>query len=69
MHTQVAWDQQWDKISDLAKRLRQDPHVSKVYLYGLCWGGKLAIVAGCETIEVNGAQVPVFDGVGALHPG
>jgi dienelactone hydrolase len=65
----TGWDQQWEKLSAFVKGLRENPNTSKVYLYGLCWGGKVATLAGCETVEVNGAQVPAFDAIASLHPG
>jgi len=65
----TSYDQKWEKISAFVKSLRENPNTSKVYLYGLCWGGKVATLAGCETVEVNGAQVPAFDAIASLHPG
>ncbi|THH07137.1 hypothetical protein EW145_g3599 [Phellinidium pouzarii] len=41
--------------------LRADPDVKRIGAYGLCWGGKLAILAGC-------GESPVFDAVSAIHP-
>lgn len=54
-------------ILNLAKILRDDG-VKKLYMYGLCWGGKVSIIAGTKTVNLDGSSTPIFDAVAALHP-
>jgi dienelactone hydrolase len=54
-------------LINLAKLLR-DGGVTKLYLYGLCWGGKMATLSGCQSINVDGKSIPAFDAVAGLHP-
>lgn len=54
-------------LLNLAKILR-DGGAEKLYIYGLCWGGKVTTLAGCETYNDNGQSRPFFDAVAALHP-
>jgi dienelactone hydrolase len=54
-------------ILNFAKLLRDDG-VKKLYIYGLCWGGKISILAGGKTTNIDGNSIPVFDAVAALHP-
>jgi dienelactone hydrolase len=54
-------------LIDLAKLLR-DGGVTKLYIYGLCWGGKMATLSGCQSINVDGKSIPAFNAVAGLHP-
>jgi dienelactone hydrolase len=54
-------------ILNLAEKLRKDG-VKKLYMYGLCWGGKVSILAGGKTMDLDGNSIPTFDAVAALHP-
>ncbi|KLO20021.1 hypothetical protein SCHPADRAFT_912270 [Schizopora paradoxa] len=49
-----------DNLIRFGKSLREDGKI-KVGAYGMCWGGKVTILAGS-------GETPVFDAVGALHP-
>ncbi|PVF95600.1 hypothetical protein CPB86DRAFT_863715 [Serendipita vermifera] len=54
-------------IINLAKLLRDDG-VTKLYIYGLCWGGKIATLTGTHTMNIDGESKPVVDGTAAIHP-
>lgn len=54
-------------LLNLAKLLRDDG-VTKLYLYGLCWGGKVSLLAGGKSMNVDGKSIPAFDAVATLHP-
>jgi len=54
-------------LVEVSKILREEG-ATKVYAYGLCWGGKVATVGGSKTLEVDGKTIPAFDGVAAIHP-
>jgi dienelactone hydrolase len=54
-------------VINLAKNLR-DGGVKKLYIYGLCWGGKIATLTGTHTMNVDGNSLPVVDATAALHP-
>jgi len=54
-------------ILNLAKLLRDDG-VTKLYLYGLCWGGKVSTLAGCQSMNIDGKSIPAFDAVACIHP-
>lgn len=54
-------------VLNLAELLR-DEGVTRLYLYGLCWGAKISILAGGKTMNYNGNSIPFFDAVAALHP-
>lgn len=54
-------------LLDLAKELREQG-ATKVFVYGFCWGGKVATLSGCKTTEVDGKTIPIFDAVAAIHP-
>lgn len=48
------------KLINVGEALRKQG-ATKVGAYGLCWGGKVTILAGSK-------EVPVFDAVASLHP-
>lgn len=49
-----------ERAVSVGKALREDG-AKFVGAYGMCWGGKVTILAGCE-------DDPVFDAVAAIHP-
>lgn len=54
-------------LLNLSKLLRE-AGATKVYLYGLCWGGKVSMLAGGQSMNLDGKSIPSFDAVAALHP-
>lgn len=55
-------------ICSFAKLFR-DQGATKVYLYGLCWGGKVAALSGSRTYDVGEETRPYFNAVAMIHPG
>ncbi|KAG8829591.1 hypothetical protein FRC17_006359 [Serendipita sp. 399] len=52
-------------LLDLANQLRKEG-ASKLFVYGFCWGGKIATLSGSKTRDDS--SEPLFDGVAAIHP-
>ena len=49
-----------DNLVNLGKMIRENG-ATTVGAYGMCWGGKVTILAGSQ-------EKPVFDAVAAMHP-
>ncbi|KAG8826753.1 hypothetical protein FRC19_007766 [Serendipita sp. 401] len=63
--TTAAPDNVLPGLLEFANQLRKDG-TSKLYVYGFCWGGKIATLCGCQTREDS--SQPLFDAVAAVHP-
>jgi dienelactone hydrolase len=68
----------WEKYRDPANslpglqnlaRLVNADGVQKLGVYGLCWGGKIATVAGTKMYNLSEEHTPLFDAVASIHPG
>ncbi|CAG8594667.1 14018_t:CDS:2 [Acaulospora colombiana] len=67
----------WEKHSDpanslpdlqnLARLLKADG-VQRIGVYGLCWGGRIATIAGAN-LGLDEGSAPLFDAVASIHPG
>lgn len=54
-------------LQGLARLLKADG-VQKIGAYGLCWGGRIATVAGINA-SLDEGSAPLFNAVASIHPG
>lgn len=66
--TVASFDVALPAIFKLALLLREQG-AKQVYLYGLCWGGKVAALAGSQSYQAGEETRPHLDAVASIHPG